>query len=274
MAKDRADLHVHTYFSDGTQSVEEAAKAARDSGVDIMAFTDHDCDLAFDEGRDICAGFGLTLVRGMEISAYEGDVKVHTLGYRFDSSLKAAEEEMFSASFERARIIVKKLERAGICLDMDEIENMRHSPAQPIHAMHIARAAVKAGYAEDRFSFYGRYIGPGTIGFTNEYRFSPARACREFESARGFSVLAHPGRIEMDEDKLTKLVSKMKDEGLGGIEAFYPTHTRADIERFLSLAKRYDLVPTGGSDCHGQGGHRRIGDPEFHANSRLLEKLL
>ena len=50
---------------------------------------------------------------------------------------------------------------------------------------------------------------------------------------------------------LADTVARYRDLGLDGIEVFYTEHSQAQTLDYLALARRYDLVMSGGSDFHG-----------------------
>jgi hypothetical protein len=64
-------------------------------------------------------------------------------------------------------------------------------------------------------------------------------------------VLAHPFTLELDREALRNYVIELKDQGLHGIEVFYPEHSQPMVAEYLALAKELDMVATGGSDFHG-----------------------
>lgn len=270
----RADLHIHTYYSDGRQSPADVVNAARQNGVQLIAITDHDTMLGCAEGAMQAKNFGLRSVRGVEVSAYAGDVKFHTLGYGMD-------EEKFSVflktlrenSIRRTEDILFKLHAAGVRLTVEDAAAERFSEDAPIHGMHIARAGVKKGYAPTPFAFFGEYLALGKVGFSCVGRPSPEDTCGAIASSGGFSVVAHPGRIGMETSDLEKLLVRLKGCGLGGIEVYYTTHTDIQTAYYKRLAEKLSLEPTGGSDTHYAGGRNVIGIPAFFAGGTLLQRL-
>lgn len=273
----RADLHVHTYCSDGLLSPEQAVNIGAENGVKLLAITDHDCALACGKAQDIGRGKGVQIVRGTEISAYEGDVKLHTLAYNFnaeDSGVKNFFERLRLSSYERTEDILNKLKSAGVKLNFTEIENERHSPESPVHSMHIARVGAKHGYAANPFEFYKNFLMRGKVAFSKIGRPSPEETVEVFTAAGGLCSLAHPGRVELDKESLLSLIVKLKDCGLRGIEAVYSTHTKLQTAYFKEIANKLPLFITGGSDTHFKEGNNRIGFPYFEPCEELLQKLL
>ena len=272
----RADLHVHTYYSDGLLSPAEVALEGVKNGLNAIAITDHDYMLAFNEFSAVCKEKGITAISGIEISAYEKDVKIHTLGYNLNGESPCFKEfykKLYDGSVKRTEDIIFKLEKNGVKLDIDEIINERRSPLSPIHAMYIAIAGCRKGYAKTPFAFYNQYLAYGRCGFSSICRPSPEEAIEVINSSGGFASLAHPGRIEMGRDDLMRLIAKLKACNLSGIEGVYSAHTQVETAYYKEIAKEFGLLVTGGSDTHVLGGSKKIGTPPFFIDEALGSKL-
>ena len=85
----------------------------------------------------------------------------------------------------------------------------------------------------------------------DKYRLDPIDSVTMIRDAGGLPVLAHPFTLRLDNAALERLVAELKEAGLVGLEVHYPNHEPAVIREYLSLAARYDLAVTGGSDFHG-----------------------
>ncbi|MCD8295899.1 MAG: PHP domain-containing protein [Clostridia bacterium] len=270
----KADLHVHTWYSDGGQTPAEAVQWAREAGLQALAITDHDCMLGIPEAQACCNAYGIRLAHGCEVSAYEGDVKLHTLAYNCDETLFQPFMEMLASnSVKRTEAILAKLDKIGVHIPIEEPMAERYSPEQPIHGMHIARAGVKRGYAPDPYAFFGQYLNYGCPGYVTEFRPSPEETVEAVRSARGFSVVAHPGRIDMTPGKLKDLLIRLKALGLEGLEVYYSTHTPEQTAEYEALANELGLICTGGSDTHLRGRSRSVGKPDFWTDEELAGKL-
>ncbi len=271
-----ADMHVHTLASDGMFSPEEVVSLAVAAGLSALAVTDHDTVFNTEKVNTLCEKVGIKGIAGVEISAYVGDVKIHTLGYGFDLCSPCFAEfmnELYEGSLERASDIITKLSSVGVNLTLDEAKAQRAYSSVPVHAMHIARAAVKKGYGSSPFEFYKNYMMCGRAAYSDACRPTPKRAVEVINAAGGIAVMAHPGRIEMPKEQLRSLISELCSAGLGGIEAVYSTHTVSDTAYFKEIAGQFGLLITGGSDTHYGGGRRRIGSPVFSPSEELRQKL-
>ncbi len=269
----RADLHIHTYYSDGMQSPESVILAAKGRGVDLVAITDHDNAAGCAEGAALAKKAGVRFVDGVEVSAYSGDTKVHMLCYSMDYSspeYTAFAAKLFSGAEERTFDILKKLSSVGVNLEYGEVIRERKSKKSPVHGMHIARAGARKGYASSPVDFFVKYLNYGKVGFSCICRPTPQETAEVCVRSGGFCSLAHPGRISADEEWVKGLITGLKSHGLGGIEAVYSGHTDRQTQYYKGLAQSLSLLVTGGSDTHYQEGNRRIGDPCFYPSEELL----
>ncbi|MGN0807391.1 MAG: PHP domain-containing protein [Candidatus Coproplasma sp.] len=272
----RADLHIHSYYSDGSQSPKDIITTAKGRGVNLISITDHDNTEARSEGLACAKDAGISFIDGVEVSAYEGDIKVHMLCYGIDYSspeYKAFSQKLVDGAEERTFDILKKLSAVGVNMEYGEVLRERKSKKCPIHSMYIARAGARKGYASSPTDFYIKYLNYGKAGFSYICRPTPAQTVEMCERCSGFSSLAHPGRIGADGEWVKTLILSLKEKGLGGIEAVYSGHTDRQTQYYKGLAESLSLLVTGGSDTHYQGGNRRIGDPCFYADDELLSAL-
>lgn len=271
-----ADFHIHTRASDGLLSPEEVVKTACAAGLGIIAVTDHDTVFNTLEVGACCEKYNIKSVPGVEISAYDGTVKTHTLGYGFDLEnprFKTFLNNMLTGSELRLKDILEKLDKEGVYLTYEEISAERISKLTPVHAMHIGRAGVKRGYANNPFDFYKKFLMPGSPAFSDICRPTPEEAIKAITEAGGIAVLAHPGRIYLNKNDLRALIERLAAAGLKGIEAVYSTHTVNETAYFKEIAEDLGLYVTGGSDSHSNGGNRRIGLPVFRPSAELRQRL-
>ncbi len=272
----RADLHIHTHYSDGRLTPSEVAAFAARAGVELVSVTDHDTVCGAAEAEKCCRERGIAFVNGIEASAYIGDVKIHTLGYGMDlqnTALKDFLSRLAAGSVKRAEEIIFRLNRAGVALTFEDAAAERYSAATPLHAMHIAAAGAKKGYASSPFAFYLKFLAYGAVGYSGICRPSPEETAEIITSAGGLCVLAHPARIALDEKEKIALIKRMRACGLCGIEAVYSGHTAKETAYYKEIAKEHGLLVTGGSDTHYADGSRQIGSPYFSAEGALLHKF-
>lgn len=272
----RADLHVHTYYSDGTQSPLDVVKGALRAGVNLISVTDHDNSNGTKEVKSLAEKYGVKAVGGEEISAYDGGTKVHLLGYNMDTESTAFKDftkKLFDGAEERTDDILKKLSALGVKLSREEICAERFCPVSSIHSFYIALAGAKKGYEKDAYSFYMRYLNSGGEAFSCAGRPTPEEAAEAIASSGGICSLAHPGRIVLEKEGVIDLVRRLTPCGLSGIEAVYSSHTVEQTQYYKELAEKFGLLVTGGSDTHHKEGSKRIGTPPFYPSEELLSAL-
>ncbi|MCD8308317.1 MAG: PHP domain-containing protein [Clostridia bacterium] len=272
----RADLHIHSYYSDGLVSPAHIAETCAKNGVQLAALTDHDNADGCTEFLSECGKYGVKGVVGLEISAYDGDVKIHTLGYNVNtacSDFLNFKKFVQAGSKERMAQVLCKLKKIGFELNFEEVDAQRYSAEAPYHIMHAAFAAAKKGYAPTAGEFYINYLAPGKPAFSNACRPSPEYALEVINKSGGISSLAHPGRITLETQEKIALIQRMKACGLNGIEAIYSGHTVGETAYYKEIAAKYSLLVTGGSDTHYATGNRAIGTPEYYPSQELLSAL-
>lgn len=272
----RADMHIHTYYSDGGQSPAEVVRAAKARGVGLIAVTDHDNSNGRKEVKELALRAGIISVDGEEISAYDGDIKVHMLAYGMnyaDPAYTAFNKRLTEGAEERTFDILKKLAAVGVKLSYGEVIRERKCKKSPVHATYIAVAGARKGYANSPYSFYTKYLNYGAAGFSCICRPTPEETAEVFKRCGGFCSLAHPARISVDKQGLISLIERLVPCGLRGIEAVYSGHTAIETQYYKELAERFGLLVTGGSDTHYAEGNRRVGVPEFYPCGGLLSAL-
>lgn len=272
----KADLHVHTIYSDGLHTPEEIASIAKEAGVEILSITDHDNMDGNERKRAAVEALNIIYVPGWEVSAYAG-YKVHITGYNCSTSSAAYKEFMrqrVEGSYARAEDIIKKLASQGIYITISDVERFHEMKETPLHTMHVARAVAEKGYFPDAYVVYAECLQKGKFAYSDLARPDPFEAIEVIRESGGISSVAHPGRIETDFSSREKLIKNLAAAGLNGIEAVYTTHTKEETEYFKSLAKELSLLVTGGSDTHKQAfGGRYVGRPLFEPDERLLSAL-
>lgn len=257
----RMDLHVHTLFSDGDLSPNQAVKKAVEAGLFAIALTDH----------DECRGFGalqqtddIRVYAGIELSAQHSG-EVHVLGIGIDWCNAKIHEHIEKASgARRVRIsaMIDRLFRAGIVLEMADVEAQCRGSV--IGRPHVAAALVKKGYAQTRRDAFERFLSTKTPFYVPQQRISLEQAASLIKQAGGLPVLAHPGLLSTG--LLSTIEPHLADMGFWGIEAYHPAHTDGQCVIFESMARRLGLYVTSGSDYHGRltpvqiGGETRGGE--------------
>lgn len=247
------DLHTHTTASDGQYTPAELVGLAKRRGLALLAVTDHDTIAGVDEATEAGDALGLTVIRGVELSAKEYP-NFHILGYGFqagDTELAQLCEKLRAGRDDRKYKIVDFLREKGVEIDLDEVEKL--AGGEVIARPHFAQVLVRQGYVSTNREAFDRYLD------TEEFRQKVKRykadvqTCVEAIKAAGGKVsLAHPYQMGLPDGELEELVARLKGWGLDAIECYYPKYSRPQQEFYIHLTEKYQLNRTGGSDFHGE----------------------
>jgi predicted metal-dependent phosphoesterase TrpH len=254
----RADLHVHSSASDGTDPPAEVMRRAARAGLDVVALTDHDTVAGHAEAR--AAAGPVTLLPGMELSCRLDGRSVHLLAYLFDPDQPGLAAELVRIRDDRvlrARAMVDKLADLGVDIGWEQVAAIAGQAV--VGRPHIARAMAASGaIASPREAFTRDWIADGGRAYVDRYALDPARAIGLVRAAGGVSVLAHP-RAGRDAWVSAGQIAGLAAAGLAGLEVFHPDQSDAERAPLLALASDLSLVATGGSDDHGSLTGYRLG---------------
>ena len=255
------DLHVHSTFSDGSETTEKLVKLAAEAKLAAFALTDHDTtdgykslyEAASKHNVGIPKEEQLEVLPGVEISAAYKNKDIHILGLlvdpndsEFNALLKAAEKERISRNIK----MIENLKSAGLPISYEEI--VAASPDSIITRAHFGKYLVEKGIVPDYPSAFEKYLGDNTPYYVARKFTSPKDAIKGIIKAGGVPVLAHPIIYRLPIPELEALVDTLITYGLRGIETIYSSHSKQDENYVRGLAKRKGLIITGGSDFHGK----------------------
>ena len=249
-----ADLHVHTYLSDGTFSPEKAVQYSKAKGLAAIAITDHDCCAGITPAIMAAKDLDMEIIPGVELTAELDEQEIHILGYFIDWQDRAFLKRLDKISKvreERAREILKKLK--GHSLEISERELFDLSGPGCVGRLHIAHLLVRRGFVSSIQEAFAKYIGNNGPCYVKKFKLLPKEAVDMIKDVGGVPVLAHP-KLSYIKDRSTEdIVRALVKDGIEGIEAYRSDHNAKDEKAFTSLAEKYNLLVTGGSDCHGLG---------------------
>jgi 3',5'-nucleoside bisphosphate phosphatase len=255
----RADLHVHSNASDGTDPPAEVMSRAARAGLDVVALTDHDTVAGHAAARQALPD-GLTLLPGMELSCHLGEKSLHLLAYLFDPDdpeLAAETRRIRDDRVLRARAIVDRLVDLGVPITWDDVAAL--AGAGVVGRPHIARAMAASGaIASPEEAFTPDWIADGGRAYVDRYTLDPVRAIGLVRAAGGVAVLAHP-RADRALFVSDEEIAGLAAAGLAGVEVVHPDQPEPEQASLLALTRELDLIATGGSDDHGSLTGHRIG---------------
>ncbi len=252
------DLHIHSTASDGTLTPSEIITMAHELGLGAISITDHDTLAGSKEACRLAIPATIELVSGVEISAaptaaFDSANSYHILGYFIDienSALNQTLEELQQIRRMRNNKILGRLQGMGIEITLQDIP--KGMDDGEIGRPHIAAALLEKNIVHSIQEAFDLYLGQGKPAYVDKQRLSCRKAIQIILKAGGIPVLAHPGLLNIDQERdLEDAIVSLKETGLKGLEIYYPEHTQQQIQRLLGIAASHDLLVTGGTDFHG-----------------------
>lgn len=253
MLDKKIDLHIHSRYSDGLLWPDEIIKYAVMRNIAAISIADHDTVAGIESAVQEGEIAGVEVVPGIEISVFMNNRELHFLGYFFD--YKHPEIRSYNRALEisrekRAQEIIRLLNKLGFRLRIQDV--IKISGNAPIGRPHIAEALVAHNYVFSLRDAFNKYLGEGKPAYVPKSIVKPADAIQLIKKTDGLVFLAHPAAGYVNDREIQELV----DNGLDGLETIHPKHTNRDVRSLQQIAKKYNLLQSGGSDCHGgrEGG--------------------
>lgn len=263
------DLHLHTTASDGTFTPTQLVQHAAKVGLKIISVTDHDTVGGVQEAIDAGKRVGIEVIPGIELGSDVSGQDIHVLGYFIDHKsewLLNFLESLKLIRLGRAEEILKKLAQYKIDIDLNEV--LKLATGGIVTRAHIGQVVAKQGYVTSVWEAFNKYLGRDKPCYVVKYNYSAADVINAIKTARGIPVLAHPAISKIDE-----LIPSLVKEGLMGLEAIASDHSPSLIEHYKWIAKRFNLIVTGGSDDHGPRTPGRFLIGKVHVPDEIAQNL-
>lgn len=255
-----ADLHIHTYYSDSTSSPQEVVQEALQNKLTCIAITDHDTVDGIVPTRQEAQASGLEVINGIELSSEIQGKDVHILGYCFndESPLVSALGKFQQARVERIGEMIEKLKGLGIDnITLEEV--CRLTKSKSVGRPHLAAVLKEKKWVNDIGQAFDKYLAEDAPAYVAKYKISPVEAVELIRQSGGVAVMAHPMFTNKDE-----IIPSLVRAGMGGLEVYYPNCSEAVINHYAGLARKHNLIMTGGSDAHGKiKSHTYIGKKQI-----------
>lgn len=269
----KADLHIHTNYSDGSLTPRELLELAVKNKYNVISITDHDTTAGLEEALKMKGEFPLQIIPGVEISSTYRDHDIHILAYNFEIKNRKLQKVLHSIEKGRtirAKKILKKLASLGMHIEMKTLYALA-GKNNLLGRVHIAQALIDAGYCSNKYEAFDKYIGE----YGPAYEPKPTRTSQEIidviHTAGGIAVLAHPFVINND-----TIVFELLNMGMDGVEVFYGKTSEETVEHYNKIALERNLLRTGGSDFHGDPADMQLfgifTTPDFILDDLLYEE--
>ena len=264
------DLHVHSTYSDGSQTPEEITEEAIEKKLSAIAIADHDTFDGVRPAIEAARGSDLRVIPAVEISTEFQKIDVHILGYWIELDNERLQEKLAyvrEARILRAREIVGKLRALGIDVTIEDV--MEQSDGVTLGRPHVAGALLAKSYVSGIQEAFDRYLGRDRPAFVPRYKLSPTEAVEAVLVARGCPVLAHPGLGVPD-----YVIDGLIEDGIAGVEAYHNHHSPSSIRRLRRIAEQHGLLVTGGTDSHGPRGSHPVAVGDVDVPDECAEALV
>ncbi|GGG90925.1 PHP domain-containing protein [Silvibacterium dinghuense] len=247
------DLHSHTDFSDGTFAPAALVQHAAESGITLLAVTDHDTVDSYLPALEEAQRLGIQLLCGVELSTHAepSERSVHLLGYfstlppqSFCNWLRKLQEGRRERNIE----LLARLRSLGLELTWDEVQRLAQ---RQVGRPHFAQALVARGYVSSLREAFDRYLGEGAAAWVERDEPPLTETLAALREAEGVSSLAHPVRIANDAEALGEFIAQYATLGLDAVECFHPEISPELSQYLVQTASELGLGITGGSDFHG-----------------------
>lgn len=272
------DLHSHSTASDGTDTPAELVAAATKAGLSALALTDHDTLEGVAEARHAARGSGLELIPGTELSLEYDLGGMHLVVLWLEPGPGPLQDRLGalqSGRNERNRAIVERLRHLGMPIEMAEVT--AEARGGTVGRPHIAAVMMAKGYVPDIRTAFDLWLAAGRAAYVGRARLAPEEAISLARESGAVPVLAHPHTLGIHRAaEMARLLSGLFAAGLVGLEAEYSLYRRHEREGYAALARRFGLLPSGGSDYHGHykpGLHLGVGYGDLRVDESVADAL-
>lgn len=248
----QVDLHVHSTYSDGTNTPAELIAIASSKNLSAIALTDHDTLDGIPDALKAAGNSEVELIPGVELSTNFNNTEVHIVGLFIDYTNNAINDYLKTQRESRINRNIAICERfCSIGINITYEQMLKLYPDAVITRAHFADYLVKNNYTGDRNEAFDRYLSPGKPCFVNRHKVDPSEAVNIIHQAGGVAVLAHPILYHLGKTQMNELINHVCSASIDGIEAIYSTYKPADEREIRKIAKEHNLLLSGGSDYHG-----------------------
>ena len=262
------DLHMHSSYSiDGTYSPAELAQLCKNAGLKVVSLTDHNSTAGVAEMMEYGKKLHIAVIPGVELDCRFEDRFLHVLCYGInpsDDHWDAHTKAIRSVELAASKALMANVKNLG--LDFDEEEVLALSDGGVICGEMIAEVVLRdernahapllapyrqGGERSDNplVNFYWDFCSPGKEAYAY-IAYPPLQDVMKLvKEGGGLAVLAHPG---LNAGKDMAFYQRIKESGIGGIEAYSSYHSAGEIQQYLDIAQKMDFLVTVGSDFHGK----------------------
>ena len=271
------DLHTHSRCSDGSDTPTAVIEKAAAAGCSAVALTDHDGLAGLEEAATRASDVGIDFVPGCEVSVAFEPGSLHILCYFVseEGSLAAKLGDLRDERERRNARLFETLDSIGIPIDAEEVREVAGSKV--IGRPHVAEVLMRHGYVGSISEAFDRYLGKGAPAYVAREHVDPREIVDLAQRSGALTSIAHPLSMGLSGSALERQVATFAEMGVTGLESYSSTYDKQTRHDLVALAKKYDMVPTGGSDYHGSykpGLSVGSGSGDLNVPDDILTELL
>ena len=244
------DLHLHTSASDGVKNPSEMVEFVSTTSLRLFSITDHDTTSGLDEAESATLNYpDIILIPGIELSAEVSNNEIHLTCHFIDRNhqgLQVALADLVQDRETKAEQIVERLKDIGLPVAWHDVTAGADGA---IGRPHIARAMLAYGYVDSIVDAFQRYLSPGRPAYVSRRKLTGVHALELVHNAGGVATLAHPRTAR----NINEVLSILAPQGLAGIEVYAEKYDSNMIDKYSTIAHRFGLIKSGGSDYHANG---------------------
>ena len=253
----KIDLHVHSLVSDGSFTPGELAVHAKEQGIAAFALTDHDVMAGCAEAAEAASAAGVEFINGMEMTMDFKGLKIHVVCLGFDekhTGFQSMYKKIRAIKEGRIEDIIEFVHRKGVDISLEKVQEFTYMGILDRYA--VMRYLVSLHLYDRAQPLWDNYLDPAVVELGLNYNITAEEALPIIHEAGGVTSLAHfhknigLGNLDSRQQQEQAIV-ELHRLGLDGMERFYPNYSAEDAEFAAQMIKKYDLLPTGGTDFHG-----------------------
>ena len=257
------DLHMHTTYSDGTDTVKELLEKAESLGLEVISITDHNnCNAYFEMERfNVKEIYKGDVLVGCEFTTSFDNRLIEVLGYGFDyKNVNKYLEEFYSDELVNKRTnilynrLLDKIKELNLEFHLERVRDKKFANEffeRGIYEELVKYENNKEKLKEDIWASFSNFYRKGLTNpksklFINHAEFKPSikEIVKLIHENSGIAFLAHPYQYKFTdtENFLDKLYNEV---ALDGVECFYTTFSEEQTNYLLDFAKERNLLISG-----------------------------
>ena len=251
--KQFCDLHTHSIFSDGTLTPTQLIELAEALGLGAVALTDHNTVLGLPEFMAAAQGKAVKAIPGIEFSVDYLDQELHIVALyikpeHYEATMTIADKNNEYKKQSNLDLIAS-LNQAGYHVSYEKIKAAM--PAGEPNRALIAAELTRLGYVSDNQEAFKTILSSKHGFYRPPKRVDVFELIRFVRSIGAVPVWAHPFLHLKEEAQVRAFLPQAIEAGLMGMEVRYPLYTPEQTALAESLVQEFSLLPSGGSDFHG-----------------------